>query len=517
MNLLEAFYYTFAADTSPLERALRDAERRSEDLRDSVSETDGATQKLGTSFVSLAKSAAGLLGVTLGLAGAKALALTAAETTSALGMQARQMNVNVSTLDAWRNAVEESGGDAEAFTGTMKNLAQRFRDPEAALIRYSKVLGGMSSFRAQRLGATVGLDEGTIELLRKGKVGVEELLKKQKEQGVITKEQVEQADRFNQKLRTLKMQFDGMKMQIGTALIPIFEKLLDAWNKVSGWVSENQEAVTHFFIALGGVITAVYLPAMIKAAIATIAATWPILLIAAAFGALALVIADVIGYFNGMDSVTGDLVKQFPVLGQVLEVLKEIVIGLWDALVMLFTDPIQFLEGLKNEIKSLFDALLWEGAGDTIFDFISDAGKGLALLWQGLEKIILGVVGVALKGFAKIGDAWRTIKGWFGAGENEVKQAEIAASKQPRQGWEDAPADPTYGGQSQLKTIDGNPVNAMTSNSITNASRTESRKTDVRIDNIEVKTQATDSQGIANSIDGGLRDAMSHYDDGIYA
>ncbi|AYH32960.1 hypothetical protein [Pectobacterium parmentieri] len=517
MSLLEAFYYTFAADASPLERALRDAERRSEELRDSVSETDGATQKLGTSFISLAKSAAGLLGVTMGLAGAKALAITAAETTSALGTQARQMNVNVSTLDTWRKAITESGGDADAFTGTMKNLAQRFRDPEAALLRYSKTLGGMSSFRAQRMGAMVGLDEGTIELLRKGKIGVEELLKKQREQGVITKEQVEQSDRFNQKLRTLKMQFDGMKMQLGTALIPIFEKLLDSWNKVSAWVSENQDAVTHFFIALGGIIAAVYLPAMIQAAIATIAATWPILLIAAAFGALALVIADVIGYFNGMDSVTGDLVKQFPALGQVLEALKEIVIGLWDALVMLFTDPIQFLEGLKNEIKSLFDALLWEGAGDTIFDFISDAGQGLALLWQGLEKIILGVVGVALKGFAKIGDAWKTIKGWFGAGKEEVKQAEIAASKQPRQGWEDAPADPTYGGQSQLKTIDGNPINAMTSNSITNSNRNESRKTEVRIDNIEVKTQATDSQGIANSIGGDLQGSISHYDDGFAA
>lgn len=148
MSLLEAFYYTFASDASALDKGLAESEKKAEQLKNTVSGVDVQTEKLGTSFLSLAKSAAGLLGVTMTLAGAKVLALSTAETTSTLGMQARQMNVNVSTLDAWRKAVTESGGDAEAFTRTIGNLAQRFRDPEAALLRYSRVLGGMSSFRA---------------------------------------------------------------------------------------------------------------------------------------------------------------------------------------------------------------------------------------------------------------------------------------------------------------------------------------------------------------------------------
>ncbi|MFB9085804.1 hypothetical protein ACFFW8_09425 [Erwinia tracheiphila] len=385
MSLLEAFYYTFASDASALDKGLGESEKKAEQLKSTVSGVDAQTEKLGTSFLSLAKSAAGLLGVTMTLAGAKVLALSAAETTSALGMQARQMNVNVSTLDAWRKAVTESGGDAEAFTRTIGNLAQRFRDPEAALLRYSRVLGGMSSFRAQRLGKMVGLDESTIELLRKGKIGVEELIKKQKEQGVITKEQVEQSDRFNQKLRTLKMEFDNVKTQVGTALIPVFENLLDAWDKVSGWISDNREGFTQFFVALGGIVTAYYLPAMISAAAATLAATWPILLAVAAFGALALVVADVVGYFSGMDSITGRLAQKFPELNKFLQASKEEVLALWDAFVMLFTDPLQFLDNLKGEIKGLLDSLLWDGAGDTLFSFLTSAGKEITELWNGLE------------------------------------------------------------------------------------------------------------------------------------
>lgn len=515
MSLLEAFYYTFASDASALDKGLSESEKKAEQLKKTVSGVDAQTEKLGTSFLGLAKTAAGLLGVTLTLAGAKALAMTAAETTSALGMQARQMNVNVSQLDAWRKAVTESGGDAEAFTRTLGNMAQRFRDPEAALLRYSQVLGGMSSFRAQRLGKTVGLDEGTIELLRKGKIGVEELIKKQKAQGGITQEQVEQSDRFNQKLRTMKMEFDGLKMQIGTALIPIFENLLDAWNKVSDWVKDHKEGVQDFFIALGGIIAAYYLPTMISAAAATLAAVWPFLLIGAAVAALALVVADLIGYFTGMDSVTGRLAQKFPELDRFLQASKEEVIALWDALVMLFTDPLQFLENLKNEIKTLFDSLLWEGAGDTVFDFLGHAGKEISDLWRGLEKLIGKVVDIAIKGFGKIGEAWKTVKGWFGSGNDEVEKAEATAQKTPRMGWEDSEPDRTYGGKTQLQAATATPITSMTSNAISNTSRQVSQRTDVKVEKIEVNTQATDAQGIANGIGDQLEGVIAQNTNGI--
>ncbi|WP_241623082.1 hypothetical protein [Rosenbergiella australiborealis] len=136
---------------------------------------------------------------------------------------------------------------------------------------------------------------------------------------------------------------------------------------------------------------------------------------------------------------------------------------------MLFTDPLQFLENLKGEIKGLLDSLLWEGAGNTIFDFLTSAGKEITELWNGLEKLIDKVVGIALKGFGEIGKAWQKVKRWFGMGEDEV------------------------------------------------ANRQVSQRTDVRIDNIEIQTQATDAKGIAQEIPGNLKDATWHFDDGLRA
>lgn len=533
MSLLEAFYYTFGADADPLNKALKESEKATDRLKEKVCATDEQAAKLGTSFVSLARSAAGLLGVTVTLAGIKALAVTTAETTAALGMQARVMGVNVSTLDAWRKAVTESGGDANAFTSTLGNLARRFRDPEAALLRLSGSLGKMSAYRAHRIGKMLGLDESTIELLRQGRVKVEELIKKQKEMGVITKAQVEQAEKFTLKLRQLKGEFENLKMKIGTALIPVFEKLLDAWNKTSDWLKKNKDATGDFFIALAGIITAYYLPAMIRAGLATLAATWPILLIVAAFVALALVVSDVIGYFKGMDSVTGDLVKQFPLLGEILDVLKTTVNGLWDALITLLTDPLQYLQNLKAELKEFLDILFGEGAGDTIFTWIEKGADGVAEVWRELEKIIDKVVKLALKGFLAIGDAWKKVKGWFGAGKDEVEQAKKEAAKPSIkiEGWEDEdylnektnvqagkwqPPDLTYGGQAYWNQLASNPVNSLTSNSISNMNRSENKELKVNIEKIEVNTQATDAKGIADDMSGAVRDStISHFADGL--
>jgi hypothetical protein len=463
------------------------------------------------------------------------LAMGTAETTSELGKQARQMNVNVSTLDAWRKAVEESGGDANAFTNTLGNMAQRFRDPEAALLRYSKALGGMSSFRAQRLGKMIGLDEGTIELLRKGKVSVEELVKKQKEQGVITKQQVEMTDKFNKDLRVLSMSFNNIKTEIGMMLIPVMQYLLDKWNDLSKWAKENKGPLGDVFMVVAGIVTAYYLPAMIRAGIATLAALWPVILIGAAIALVALAVADVIGYFRGWDSVTGDLVKKFPWLADVLEGLKTVVMDVWNWLNYLFTDPLAAIEQLAESIikfplqaiKDLLDLLFGEGTGQTVFETVA---KVASVIWESLKKLISEVVGIALAGFKSIENAWKTVKKWFGAGEDEVEaakaeEAQKASKGQPQQpnpnpaAWNNygIPTD-NYGAGAYMYGLSSSPVTTMTSNSIANSKQnTVSKTSNFKVDSITVETQAIDAQGIALDLTGALSDAFQNNDDGMKA
>ncbi|MGE1562543.1 hypothetical protein [Pantoea septica] len=75
----------------------------------------------------------------------------------------------------------------------------------------------------------------------------------------------------------------------------------------------------------------------------------------------------------------------------------------------------------------------------------------------------------------------------------------------------------TYGGQVQLQTAASNPITSMTSNAISNSSRQVSQRSDVRIDNIEIQTQATDAKVIAQEIPGNLKDATWYFDVGLRA
>jgi len=132
-----------------------------------------------------------------------------------------------------------------------------------------------------------------------------------------------------------------------------------------------------------------------------------------------------------------------------------------------------------------------------------------------LERIIGKAIDLALRGFDRITNAWKTVKGWFGAGSDEVEKAEATAQKSQKMGWEDSEPDRTYGGKAQLQAAASTPLASVTSNAISNSSRQVSQRTDVKVDKIEVNTQATDAQGIARDISGAYADEMRQFDNGI--
>lgn len=510
MGVLNTFYYVFSANADALDKGLQQSEKKANDLKKTVSATDKNVEKLGKSFVSLAKAATGLLGATLTLGGIKLLTLNVAESTSALGQQARQIGVNVSSLDAWRKSVTQSGGDAEAFTRTLSKLGQRFRDPEQALLRYSQVLGRVDSRRAFRLGRAIGLDDSTIELLRKGRGAVEDLIRTQREQGVITKQQVEQADKFNNDLRKLKGSFTDLKTQIGIMFLPVLQYLLDKFFALSRWATKNKGPIKDVFLVAAGIVTAVYLPAMLRAAAATIAATWPILLIAGIIALLALAVADVIGYFKGWDSVTGDLVKRFPALGGALETLRVIVLDIWNWLTKLFNDPIGAAEELAlailafpvNALRDLLNLVFGEELGGTIFDTLKTAAIAVGKIFDGVAAAIKAVINIAIKGFEKIGNAWRTFKGWFGLDSGPAING----------------GDPQLisNAAQYIAQASTSPVGAMTSGAIQNSRAVNnSQKTDVRIDSVEINTQATDAEGVARDFANFFTDLVDQNNNGF--
>ena len=97
------------------------------------------------------------------------------------------------------------------------------------------------------------------------------------------------ADTFSGRMSTLKAQAENLGESFGKRLIPILEKLVTQISQVVTWFEKHKAIAEALGIAISTILVVAigaYIVSMASAAVATIAATWPILLIIAAVAAV---------------------------------------------------------------------------------------------------------------------------------------------------------------------------------------------------------------------------------------
>ena len=120
--------------------------------------------------------------------------------------------------------------------------------------------------------------------------------------------------------------------------------------------------VTAFFAGILVALTPILLT-LGKMAVASSLAFAPFYAIGAIIASLALVFEDLLYYFQGYESVTGNLVKKFPLLAPLIEPLRSIVLGIYDtfkSIYTLITEPSwdnlsKIFKNVGNVIKSLIE------------------------------------------------------------------------------------------------------------------------------------------------------------------
>ena len=123
-------------------------------------------------------------------------------------------------------------------------------------------------------------------------------------------------------------------------------------------MKKHKQFVIAFFSALLIAMTPV-LAILGKMAVASAVAFAPIYAVVGVITAIALVVEDIYYYFMGWDSVTGDLVKKFPLLGKALEAIRPIFMAIKQA----FSDIMDFLadpswDNFINIFKNIGNAII---------------------------------------------------------------------------------------------------------------------------------------------------------------
>ncbi|MGW1368442.1 hypothetical protein [Providencia hangzhouensis] len=503
---------------------------------------------------------AGMVGIGLTIGGIASFVQSTAEEVNLLSQSADALNLPVEEVDAFGKVITSMGGDAQGARDSLmdmsesigealqdassgkaevfKSLKISLKDMQGdsinameGLYRLSDAVQGLSKeeaiFRIKEVGIT---DNKIVESILKGRKELEALTKKQKENGVVTKELALQAQKYKEVTGGLKTVFSSVMMSIMNAALPALTKILSWVQTFVKFCSDNKDLITGFFIAIGTVLAAYYIPSMIAAAAATLAATWPILAIIAVIALLAAAFAfvydDIMNFIDGNDSMIGRILDEYPEL-------KAVILALWDAFKSFFDFVIALSKVVADVAVAAFNFIVdggkqfWKWLNEFI-DELMGWGKQFEGVFNSVSDVVVGIfkwlwaqikqyLGWINDGLDAIKNGWSTVKGWFGFEDAEVTQTverKISADgtiehqipESPKLS-EDDTALLVQGLSQQINSMSANPMNPMTSQAISNQSSTTNENT-VNVGELNINTQATDAQGIAKDAKGELQSQL---------
>jgi hypothetical protein len=561
MSILETFYILFKSDAKDVKQSAKEAESSTKQLENALQSADKATQQVGKAFKSMIGTASTALAGIFAIGAVSASVLRAAADADALNKTAEALDVNIESLHAWGEAVARSGGSSEGFQNTLRSLSADFmtlatnstsktlpffqklgvdmldangkvRNVMDVLPELAEQFETLSKTESTGLGQKMGLDQGTITLLQQGRRAVEDQIRRQKELGVVTKENAEIAAKFNDQLDDMGQLFRAMYTRIMTTIMPALTWVLQKFEATFLYLKEHQDLVVGFFTVVAGVLTTLYLPAVLRAAAVTLALVAPYLLIGAAIAAVAALFAlaaeDVMAFLEGNDSAIGEWTKSWPIIGDIvrgLVYLFEWLATAANAVLQLLLDILnpfvsmdeafaRLSKTLDAAFSKVIDKLPWlkkmiGGVGDAF----GVVGGIIKTTWDGIGEAIESVIGVASHGLKIISGTLGQVKSFFGIGDStsgdsargaaaSVDQANVIAGK-------------------QALAVTSTPLSAQTSNSITHANRNVNRNMSVQTGPITINAKEANGDAVNQALSRGLGQELSstlnHFDDGVAA
>lgn len=455
-TVLDAFLITFGLDPSGIKKGADEGKSALDDLK------------------STALKAFAVIGGAALIKSAFSHYLEAADSVAKLS---DAMGENASEMQAWGGAVALEGGSIESFNGSIKNLneqmvqiattgagrSKKFFDAlgisatdatgkvkpaTSVLLELSDKFAGLSAQKAAGLGAKIGLDAGMIHLLMKGRQGVEDMLKAQKELGEYTKKDMDAAQDFNDSIDMTGKAMSMTAAKIFTLFAPSLTKLsnfvreamivMREWvEKVMPQLEAKLASVSAFFekhgALIGAALTAVaailayiYVPAMLSAAAASFVAMLPLILIVAAIAAVSLAIGALVEDFlvwqAGGESAFGGVYQAVADFWAKVKPIVDLFINYfsagWGLIFAAAKTAFAFLKGL------------FTGDFSEFFAAIDGLQEKFAAFWGAIKALAQPFFDWLAEKFAWIGDAVGGAKSLLGiGGDDKAGAGGVSASE----------------------------------------------------------------------------------------
>lgn len=505
MTILDTFFILFEGNTDKLDKSLDSSEKKAKGLTEKLGDVDKASVKVGEGLYKVVGQAAGILGIGLSIGALIAGVKSTAAAYDELGKLATRFRSTAEAVDEFRDAAGLLGISEEKSTEALTGLDTAIQDTYLGLGRAkvvfeemgiavtdahgkikptTQVMGELSDKLSKmekgtqiRVMERLGLDPSLLKLFNADLAALQKRMADvDRASGFNLEDAVRRSKEYTKASKALSLEVNVLHMfmtklleSFQVATLPYFTAALTTATKYVKmfveYLMQHRRFVEGVFIAISTAILYFLVPAAIKGAIAVWAMLAPFLLIGAAVVALGLAFAllydDVMNFIEGNDSLIGQIVTRWPIIGDIARGIWQALKDLWDVGVQVF----EFFRDMWTDPQAAFQKFL---------DFVLD----------GIKSILQAIPGV-----------------------------KSAMDLLGLNGSEDAIA----AGQQQLGAAMSAGLGAQTSNSISN--RASTRSTNVQIGKVEVQTQATDAAGISKAIGGSMtsqmRQAVSNFDDGV--
>ena len=334
MSLLQRFAIQFETNANKAAKDIKNIDKTTQDLGktahktdDSFSELIGTLKGTAAAWLSFEVLKSGVIDTSADIEELGRFAARAGEHVelmSALsqinidkGGNIGDLSEDIKRLNDQANDFSMTGGGEgadvfERFGISVKDSEGKLKLGSNLLLELSDHFAKLDKQESSGLGEMMGFSEGTITMLQQGRHALELMIDRKKQMGVVDDKQVKAAKDFNDQWRHTKQVFSNAFRSGITSILPFITKLLNGLNSIADFMRDNKVFVMSFFGAIAGIITVMYLPAILSAAAATWALVAPFLAVGAAVAAVAAIFAlavdDVYSFLEGNESVTGKLV-----------------------------------------------------------------------------------------------------------------------------------------------------------------------------------------------------------------
>ena len=239
-------------------------------------------------------------------------------------------------IQVWGEAVKTTGGNVQGLESSIQSLNEgiqqtaitgnssllpvlnrlgiSIRDGSGELKQGTDILTDLTNVfdkltarQATQFGKQLGLDAGTIMLLKKGSEEVGNILEKQRLLGVYTREDSEVAQEYANSLDDLMQVLRSITAVFARVALPVFKKFNEMLTDVALFVRKYENFIKGFFIGISIAIGAFLIPKILGLAKAFVALNKSTLIITGIGATIGLIVDDFLTWKEGGDSLFGSM------------------------------------------------------------------------------------------------------------------------------------------------------------------------------------------------------------------